>query len=61
MEQRLLSIKEMSVYLNIRVQTIRNHLSAGKFPIPPIKIGGKLLWDKNRVDRYLDKLKPLNY
>jgi predicted DNA-binding transcriptional regulator AlpA len=58
MEKRLLSIKEISVYLNLRPQTIRNKLSAGTFPILPIKIGGKLLWDKKMVDRFLDNAKP---
>ena len=55
MEKRLLSIKEMSVYINLKPQTIRNQLSAGTFPIPPIKLGGKLLWDKKKVDIFLDK------
>ena len=57
-EKRLLSIKEVSAYLNISPQTIRNKLSAGTFPIPPIKIGGKLLWDRRRVDAFLDKARP---
>lgn len=55
MEKRLLSLREVSVYLNVRPQTIRNKLSAGTFPIAPIKIGGKLLWDKRKVDRFLDR------
>lgn len=58
MEQRMLSIKELSIYLSLKPQTIRNKLSAGTFPILPIKIGGKLLWDRKRVDRYLDKAVP---
>jgi len=55
MEKRLLSIKEVSLYLNLSIQTIRNQLSAGTFPIPPIKLGGKLLWDKRKVDNFLNK------
>jgi len=57
MEKRLFSIKEISAYLSLSPQTIRNKLSAGTFPIFPIKIGGKLLWDKRKIDGYLDKLK----
>jgi predicted DNA-binding transcriptional regulator AlpA len=60
MEKRLLSIKEIGAYLNISPQTIRNRLSAGTFPIPPIKIGGKLLWDRRKVDRFLDEARPRN-
>ena len=58
MEKRLMSLKDVSAYLSLSPQTIRNKLSAGTFPIRPIKIGGKLLWDKRRVDKFLDKAAP---
>ena len=61
MEHRLLSVKEMSIYLNLRPQTIRNKLSAGTFPVLPLKIGGKLLWDKKKVDQFLDKARLKEY
>lgn len=60
MEKRLLSIKEMGAYINLKPQTIRNQLSAGTFPIPPIKLGGKLLWDKRRVDAFISRVDPRN-
>ena len=56
MEKRMLDIKELSFYIGLAEQTIRNQLSAGTFPIPPKRIGNKLLWDKIEVDNYLDKL-----
>ena len=56
MEKRMLDINELSIYISLAVQTIRNQLSCGTFPIPPKRIGRKLLWDKIEVDNYLDKL-----
>ena len=60
MEKRLLSIIELGIYLNLSPQTIRNRLSAGTFEIPPIKIGGKLLWDRKKVDAYISGNGPVN-
>jgi excisionase family DNA binding protein len=57
MEQRLISIKELGVYLNISPQTIRNKLSSGTFPIIPIKLGGKVLFDIQEIEKFLDKAK----
>ena len=54
-ERRLLDIKGLAVYMSLSVQTIRNKLSAGTFPICPIRIGRKLLWDKRAVDAYISK------
>jgi len=40
MEKRLFSIKEISIYLILSSQTIRNKLSAGSFPNSSHKDGG---------------------
>lgn len=56
MEKRMLNIKELGFYIGLAEQTIKNKLSSGTFPIPPKRLGRKLLWDKKRVDKYLDKL-----
>ena len=58
MEQRFIGIEELGQYLDIRPQTIRNHLSNGTFPIPAKKICGRVKFDKKDVERYVSKLKP---
>ena len=60
MEKRMLSVKELSHYIGLAPQTIKNQYYAGRFPIPPKRIGRKLLWDKKTVDRYLDNLKEMD-
>ena len=60
MEKRMFSIKELAHYIGLAPQTIRNQLYAGRFPIPPKRLGRKLLWDKKTVDRYLDRLSEVD-
>jgi len=57
MERRLLGIGELSEYLGIKPQTIRNRLSGGTFPIPAKKVCGRVKFDRRDVENYLDKLK----
>jgi predicted DNA-binding transcriptional regulator AlpA len=57
--RRLIDINELAKIVNLAVQTIRNQLSNGSFPIPPKKIGGALRWDSRDVEKFLDNLKPL--
>jgi len=59
-ERRMMGIEELSYYIGLKVQTIRNMLSAGTFPIPTKKIGRLLKWDRKDVDRYLDRLPRIN-
>ncbi len=59
-ERRMMGIEELSHYIGLKVQTIRNMLSAGTFPIPTKKIGRLLKWDRKDVDRYLDRLPRIN-
>jgi excisionase family DNA binding protein len=58
-EKRLMTIKEVAHYLGISPQTIRNHLCRGTFPIPPVKIGGALRWDRRDVDKFINNLSRL--
>jgi predicted DNA-binding transcriptional regulator AlpA len=58
MEQRLLSVKELSEYIGIKPQTIYNKINKGNFPIPYKKVFGLLKWEKKDVDEFLDKLNP---
>jgi len=58
-KRRLIDINELAKIMNLAVQTIRNQLCSGSFPIPPKKIGGSLRWDSRDVEKFLDNLKPL--
>lgn len=58
MERRLLGIEELSEYIGIRPQTIRNRLACRTFPIPAKKICGRVKFERKDVDSYLDKLRP---
>ena len=60
MEKRMLSLRELAHYIGLAPQTIKNQLYAGKFFIPPKRIGRKLLWDKKTVDKYLDRLTEMD-
>jgi predicted DNA-binding transcriptional regulator AlpA len=60
MEKRMMDIKELSAYIGLRPQTIRNRISLGSFPIPTKKIGRLLKWDRRDVDKYLDRLQKIN-
>jgi predicted DNA-binding transcriptional regulator AlpA len=56
LERRFLGIDELSEYIGIRPQTIRNRLSSGTFPIPAKKVCGRVKFDRKDVESYLDKL-----
>lgn len=56
LDKRLLSTKELSVYIGLAEQTIKNMFYAGRFPIPAIRICRRLLWDKRVVDKSIDRL-----
>lgn len=60
-EKRMLSVNELADYIGLAPQTIKNQLYAGKFFIPPKRIGRRVLWDKKLVDKYLDKLPIIDY
>jgi predicted DNA-binding transcriptional regulator AlpA len=60
MEKRMMDIKELSSYIGLKPQTIRNQISMGTFLIPTKKLGRLLKWDRREVDGFLDKLKKIN-
>ncbi len=59
-EKRMLTCEELADYIGLSVQTIRNKLSQGKFPIPAKRIFSKLLWDRRDVDKYIDRLPKID-
>ena len=60
MEKRMMDIRELSSYIGLKPQTIRNQMSMGTFLIPTKKLGRLLKWDRREVDGFLDKLKKIN-
>lgn len=60
MEKRMMDIKELSSYIGLKPQTIRNQISMGTFQIPTKKLGRLLKWDRRDVDGFLAKLKKIN-
>jgi len=56
MEKRLLSVKELSEYIDLSPQTIYSKINRGKFPIPYKKVFGLLKWEKEEVNDFLNKL-----
>ena len=58
--KRMLDFKDLSEYLCLSVQTIKNKYYAGQFPIPAKKIFSKVLFDIRDVDKYIDKLKKID-
>lgn len=56
--QKLLGIKELSEGIGIKPQTIRNRLSKGTFPIPAIKVCGRVKFKLKEIEKYLSNLKP---
>ena len=56
----MLNFEELSVYIGLAPQTIRNKFYAGEFPIPAKKIFSKVLWDKKDVDKYLDNIPKID-
>ncbi len=46
----LIDIKTLAKRLGLSPQTIRNQMSAGKWPLPPIRIGRRLRWRESEVN-----------
>jgi predicted DNA-binding transcriptional regulator AlpA len=58
-QPRLLNIDQTACYLGIAPKTIRNRLgpkAPKPFPIKPKKLGGRVLFDKRDLDRFIDEL-----
>jgi len=60
---RLKSIKNAAMYLGLSPRTLYNGTvpsSKKPFPVQPIRIGGKPLFDVRDLDAYIDGLKAQN-
>jgi excisionase family DNA binding protein len=56
MEKRLIGVKELSEYIGIRPQTIYNKINVGDLPIPFKRVFGRIRFEKEDVDNFLNKL-----
>jgi predicted DNA-binding transcriptional regulator AlpA len=56
MSDPLMDINDLARQVKIPVKTIRNKLSDGTWPIPPIQIGRALRWLPSVVDRTISAL-----
>jgi excisionase family DNA binding protein len=59
-EKRLLTIREAAAYLGLSVHTLYNGISrntAKPFPIKPIRIGSKPLFDLRDLDEFIEAQK----
>ncbi len=54
-KQRYINIKETSVYTSIPIKTLYEWASVGK--IPSIKLGRRVLFDLNDIDKVMVSLK----
>ena len=56
MERRVMGVKDLAEYIDIKRQTIYNEINNGTFPIPFKKVFGRIKFEKEDVDHFLDKL-----
>ena len=56
MGQRFFDVKGLSQYMCVSPQTIYNEISKGNFPTPFRKIFGRIRFDREDVDHFLNKL-----
>jgi hypothetical protein len=57
--RRLLTVDEAAHYLGLAPKTIRNGLgprAAKPFPVRPVKVGGRVLFDKKSLEEFCDSL-----
>jgi len=50
---RLLNIKQTSQFLHISESTLRRLVDKDQIP-KPIKIGKRVLWDKEKLEKWID-------
>jgi len=50
---RLLAVEEAAAYLSVSPNTLRSHV-----PVPPVRIGGCVRYDRTKLDAYLDGSTP---
>ena len=52
-KSRLLNIKQTSQFLHISESTLRRLVDKDRIP-KPIKIGKRVLWDKEKLEKWID-------
>jgi predicted DNA-binding transcriptional regulator AlpA len=55
-QERLLSVREAARMLPIAEKSVRNRLSAGTFPIPSYKFGGKRAFKLSEILEFIDSM-----
>ena len=53
MEEQLIDINDLAGILRIPAKTIRNKLSNGTWPIPPLRIGKAIRWRTSDIELFL--------
>ena len=56
---RLLTVDEAALYLGLAPRTVRNGLgprAVKPFPVKPVRVGGRVLFEKKSLDLYIDSL-----
>ena len=51
MDDFLIDINDLAQQIKVPAKTIRNKLSNGTWPLPPVRIGRALRWRQAEVDR----------
>ena len=55
-ERRLLDCKSAAIYLGMTESALRKNIHLRRFNKALIRIGGRLYFDKQKLDRYIDNL-----
>ncbi len=56
-EQRYMSLRETAEYIGIAGKTLYNRLAQDAkkpFPVKPKRVGGRLIFDRQKLDKYMD-------
>lgn len=59
-QPRLLRIDALALYCGVCANTIKRDVASGRLPKPVISQPGRIQWDRQQVDDYLDKLSKTN-
>lgn len=51
--KRLLSYEDLASYIAHSPQTLRNQVNQGTLPFPYLKVGRRVLFDRNDVDAWI--------
>lgn len=54
MTEQLIDINDLAGILKVPAKTIRNKLSNGTWPIPPLRIGKSIRWRTTDIEQFLE-------